>query len=60
MRYGKLKTDIEMKNEMVSSKLPNLSKEQKKEISKVTDRYIRMRKNRMKRKLISWMKIHKN
>ena len=43
-----------------NSEMPTLTREQKKQISRVTNRYMRMKRNRMKRKLIKWMKIHKN
>lgn len=40
------------------NELPKLTKIQKKEISKVTNRYLRIKTNRVKRKIISILKLN--
>ena len=47
-------------NMLLDTDAPRLPKEQRQQIRKVTDRYLRMQRNRIKRRLIGWMKIHKN
>lgn len=44
-------------NTMLDSKLPNLTKEEKKAITKISNRYLRMKANRVKRKLLNIVKV---
>lgn len=57
MISGKPKTDIKMR---IGESQVKLTKEQKKTISKVVNRYMRMQRNRRVRQLKEWMSLHKN
>lgn len=45
---------------LIKDDLPKLTKEQKKQVREVTNRYLRMRRNKVKRQLTKWMQLHKN
>ena len=51
---------IEMEINVMTNEMPKLSKEQKKKISRVTNRYMRIRTNRVKRNVISFMSFKSN
>ncbi len=57
MRSGKPKMDIKMRIEEGQVKL---TREQKRTISKVVNRHMRMVRNRRIRQLKEWLSIHKN